>query len=360
MRNTRPLVFGFSLLLLGACGKKPAADAPAPQPGSAIGSTIGSPVARAAQDPCALLDPKDVEAALGQPLAVAPYRSEDGQAKAQGTPVQDGSACRYESADFHNIHVGVLWRNGPHALELLRKFSGIVRKGSDKVVTLSKGTTLDGSWDDAQLVGCCDFYALLGERAVDVDVGGSKATVQQAAALADAALRHLDHPLPVDGNAALAAAQAHAAQRPQLGPACGLLGRAAIEAIIGPLSAEPIQRNARNCEVHTATEAYSFGVADASNGYRGMRAITEQLAPQSQALTAAANGLNEPSQAILANVAAGVQQKLVVNPAWDTAVVSMQGLRAVKKDVQIQVAPTFNPAQVDKATRLAAAIMNGY
>lgn len=353
MRN--PLLLVIFPLLLAACGKQPA-QAPAPQAGSAI----GSPIARSPRDPCALLDPKEVEAALGQPLAVAPYRSDDGQAKAQGTPVQDGSACRYESADFHNIHVGVMWRNGPHTLELLRKLSGIVKQGSGKVVIIGKGTTLDGGWDDAQLIGCCDFFAVLGERAVDVDVGGSRATVGQAAALADAALKRLDQPLPLDGNAALAAAQAHAALRPQPGPACGLLSRAAIEAIVGPLSGEPIQRNARNCEVHTATEAYSFGVADASNGYRSMRAVTEQLAPQSQAVTAAAAGLNQPSSAILANLAAGVQQRLLVNQAWDTAVVSMQGLRAVKKDVQIQVTPTFNPAQVDKAARLAAAIMNGW
>src|SRR5690349_9838172 len=122
------------LLLLAACGKKPEAAAPPP-----AGAPIGSPIAQAPQDPCGLLDPKEVEAALGQPLAVPPYRSEDGQAKARGTPVQDGSACRYESADFHNIHVGVMWRNGPRTLEGLRKVAGFVKQNSGKEVVIGKG-----------------------------------------------------------------------------------------------------------------------------------------------------------------------------------------------------------------------------
>ena len=201
---------------------------------------IGTPIARF--DPCGLLEAKEVEAALGAPLAVPPYRTSDSQAGRAAAPDADGRSCYYVTADFHNVHVGTVEHGGAQALALIRKFSGVVKKASGKVVTISKGSTIDGAWDDVELIGCCDLYTVLGDHAVDVNVGGSKATLAEAAALAEAALKRFDKPLAIDGTSAIGPAQALLSKRPHPGTACALVSRAEAEAIVGPLGSRSDSR----------------------------------------------------------------------------------------------------------------------
>src|SRR5512135_3853953 len=89
--------------VLAGCGGKPSPSAghvPA-------GSSEQPPMAQSDtdefhhDDPCSLLDPKEVEAVLGGPLGTAPYRGSN------DNPVPDGSDCVYRSANFQGITLSV-------------------------------------------------------------------------------------------------------------------------------------------------------------------------------------------------------------------------------------------------------------
>ena len=344
-------------LALGACGK--------PEPAIAVAnagtgntnafSQLGTPVLQF--DPCSLLSAAEVEAALGTRLAVPPYRTSAGQADRGGAPMADGDTCYYATADFHNIHVTAAERGAPQVLATLRKINGLVKKQSGKEVVLSKGTNLDGDWDDAELIACCRLMAVKDERGVTVDIGGSKATLAQAATLADAALKRFDKPLAIDGTAAAAAARTLMARRPQLEAPCALLTRAAAEAIVGPLSAEPIARRDA-CELHGAKGVFAWQVADASGGYAAMRKMASSQGGDAGAVArrAGAGDLNDQSRGVLQNLAGGLELRPLDNPAWEQGVVSMRGLYVVRKDVRIGCSTTLNAAQVDICTQLAAAV----
>ena len=348
-----------AIALAGCDRSAPAASAVADAAPARSLDQIGTPIATF--DPCSLLEIKEVEAALGAPLAVLPYRTSGSQAGRAAAPDADGKSCYYVTADFHNIHVGTVESGGAKALTLLRRFNGLVRTASRKVVALSKGTNADGAWDDAEVIGCCDFLAVLGEHAVDVDVGGSKATLAQAASLTDAALRRFDKPLPISGTsvAATSAAQALIAKRPRIADACTLLSRAEAEAITGPLDADPIPRhNGSGCEVHAAKGAYIWKIEDASGGYAAMRSMTALVGKDAGQVTSVAEDehMNAQSAKIMANLADGLTLKPVDNPAWDQGVVSMRGLYVVRKDVRVACATTNSPEQIDICTKLAATV----
>lgn len=66
-----------------------------------------------------------------------------------------------------------------------------------------------------------------------VDVSGLNATLEQAAKMADAALKRIEKPLPVDAAEGIAAATARAAARPAERDPCGLVSRAEAEAALG-------------------------------------------------------------------------------------------------------------------------------
>ncbi len=348
-------------LALAACGKSdvPAAVAVADAGTTNAFSQLGTPVLQF--DPCSLLSVAEAEAALGTRLAVPPYRTSEGQAARGGAPAADGDTCYYATADFHNLHVTAAEHGAPQVLATLRKINGLVKKQSGKEVVLSKGTNLDGDWDDAELIACCRLMAVKGERGVTVDIGGSKATLAQAATLADAALKRFDKPLPIDGTAAAGAARTLMARRPQLDAPCAMLTRAAAEAIVGPLSAEPIARRDA-CELHGAKGAFAWQLADAAGGYAAMRKMSASQGGDAGAIArrAGRDDLNDQSRGVLQNLAGGLDLKPLDNPAWDQGVVSMRGLYVVKKDVRIGCSTTLNAAQVDICTQLAAAVTSRF
>ncbi|MCE9522983.1 MAG: hypothetical protein K8S25_11215 [Alphaproteobacteria bacterium] len=218
------------LIALSACGEKKPAEADK-------SSAPASPaVADAdAKNPCAYLTAAEVEAVLG-PLAGPPYRANHGVANPKG------EACRYETAALRAIEVSIDWKDGGQTFGVMNMVQGVVDKGGLKgVFKTQDGTTLTGEWDEARLNLCCEFAALRGEQLVTVNIGASRATVEQAAKLADAAVRRLDSPLATDTTDGDKAALAREALRPKARPACALLTRAEAEAIIGsPLSADPV------------------------------------------------------------------------------------------------------------------------
>ena len=220
-----------SLVTLSACGEqKPAETNKASETATASGS-IGAPT----KDPCAYLTSAEVEAAVG-PLSGPPFRARN------GVPDANGDVCRYETAALRAIEVNVDWKDGGQTFGVMNVVQGVVDKGGLKgVLKTQEGTTLTGAWDEARLNSCCEFKALRGEQLVTVDIGASRATVEQAAKLADAAVRRLDKPLANDTTAGNKAAQAREAVRPKPRSACELLTRAEAEAITGaPLSADPV------------------------------------------------------------------------------------------------------------------------
>lgn len=207
-----------------------------------IGGTAGAQAADP-QNPCGLLTAAEAETALGEPLAGPPFRASNGQ------PDEQGDTCRYEAASFRSMVLRVEWKNGGQSFALMNLVGSIVADGWLKgVVTLSDGTTLRGEWDEARLSQCCEFDALRGDQLVVIDFGGSRAGVEQAASLADQAVKRLDQPLDVDDAAGRASAEEGAKTRPAIVSACDLVPRAEAETILGgPLAADP-QGNEDSCD----------------------------------------------------------------------------------------------------------------
>lgn len=186
------------------------------------------------RDPCSLLEPKEVEAVLGAPLAVPPYR------ETNGTPRADGETCIYQDAHFHNIQVDIDWEGGAMVWKMLGTVAAMTNQHAKGMLHLADGSDIAGEWDEARIQNCCTFKALRGDQVVSVDFGGTlSVTVPQAATLADAALKRLDKPLPVQGSQAAAAIEYAKVHRYKQVDPCTLLTRAEAEAVVGPLAGDP-------------------------------------------------------------------------------------------------------------------------
>src|SRR5262249_55842682 len=114
---------------------------------------------------------------------------------------------------------------------------------------LDDGTELSGEWDEASLtpMNCCIFNALRGDQLLAIDFTGTRLSLRQVAPLLDAAFKRMDKPLHINGNAAVAAALALDKTRPKPVDVCTLLTRAEVEAIVGPLGADPAGKGHDSC-----------------------------------------------------------------------------------------------------------------
>lgn len=196
-------------------------------------------------DPCSLLEPKEVEAVLGAPLATPPFRSVNGPATAD----TGGDTCIYEAANFRYISLEVDFTDGARSYSTfnmsknLMKSTGTAQIANNvkKNFKLDDGTEISGEWDEASLMAmsCCIFAGLRGDQLITIDFTASRATLRQAASLVDAAYKRIDHPLRIDGGQGVDAAKAFENTRPKSIEACSLLSRAEVEAILGTLSADP-------------------------------------------------------------------------------------------------------------------------
>jgi hypothetical protein len=297
---------------------------------AAAASQIRSVVDEA--DPCSLLEPREVETVLGAALATPPFLSRDGR------PAHDGSACEYEDAKLHNIAIDVEWEHGAMMFGMLGALQGMVDQNAKGLVHLADGTNLAGEWDEAHVVGCCRFSALRGDQVVTVDFGGSNATIAGAARLADAALRRLDKPLPVNGlRNVKPAIEFETVHRPQRRDPCALATRAEAEALVGALSGDP-QSTEDRCVYERASAGTSGQVYVLKvrwiGGFGEFRQQNATFGSFSQGLSRNL-GLSGDAKEALESAGAGAD--LPPDPAWEVAHYSVAGLSAVKKDVLISI-----------------------
>lgn len=349
--STGHLLTAVAAILLIACGKKAAdnsgegtvaTDNPAGESNLASG---------AGRNPCSLLEPTEVEAILGVTLAGPPYRFNK---TGKEGPAPDGEACHYETASYHVVEVEVDWTGGAQMM----KMYGAVQKLGDQqmkgVLKLANGSQLTGGWDEAKVVTCCTFIALHGDQAVTVDVAGSNATLEQAAKMADAALKRIETPLPVDAAEGIAAATARAATRPAERNPCSLVSRAEAEAALGTtLATDPVVDGSK-CD-YTSSERFvgtiSLGVSW-RNGYAQFRQHAATAADASKVFALGADSSQRTDQSVAAD-------SLLVGP-WESAQVVQDQFYAVKKDVLITAGSVMSRKQQEHARNLVAAAMSKF
>jgi hypothetical protein len=195
-------------------------------------------------DPCSLIEPRELEAVFGGPLGTAPYRGSN------GNPQVDGSDCIYLSANFQQIVLSVAFEGGQRAYHVVDFVGNIVKsaapatQSAKKAMISEDGSEITGEWDEAKLTpfNCCIFNALRADQLITVDFTGSRATLKQVARLVDAAFRRIDKPLSLDGGANVTAAKTFLSTRPARKDPCSVLTRAEAEAILGARVAEPVAK----------------------------------------------------------------------------------------------------------------------
>jgi hypothetical protein len=355
LRNNRYFAVSLACAALGAlalaaCGRStPSGEQSSPT------SSLFEPAGP--KDDCSLLEPKEVEAALGAPLATPPFLSRD------GIPKRDGSACEYEDANLHNITIDVEWDGGAMAFKMYGALQGLVDQTAAKgLVRLADGADIAGEWDEARVVGCCSFIALRGDQMVTIDVGGSKAPMAVAAKLADSALKRLDHALPIRGLPNVKSAVAfEAAHRPKRTDPCALVSRAEAEALIGSLAGDLKSVDADDpvgkCAYEQTVEGKFAGTYLLKVRWTGgLRDFREHNAVFGDFSRSFARGALLSADGKEAIASAGAGTDLSANPAWDMAHWDISGLSAVKRDVLISIEPQGgNP---DIALKLMEKVMS--
>jgi hypothetical protein len=271
------------------------------------------------RDPCALLTVADVEAVLG-PLAGPPFQAVDGRPRASR------AECRYEAAGFHTISVKVEWEDGGQIIGMMGAVQGMVNKAGLADLKLFDGTTVSGAWDRATVSQCCEFNALRGDQLVTIGVGGSHATLQQAASLADAAVKRLNQPLAIAGEDGIKAAEERFRLRPQRRNVCDLVTQADAEAIAGVHLSKPPRGNQDSC-------SYSWPLAGFDEPYTIELLVTwlngfDELRQKQFVVgtTSAMIGFGKPS----------APPKPVAGP-WDDYAQTLLGVMATKADVLVSI-----------------------
>jgi hypothetical protein len=271
----------------------------------------------AARDPCKLLAADEVEAIIG-PLAGPPYR-------ASGTaPEANGADCRYETAAARSIRVSVMWEDGAQFVGMMGAMAGALKTAGLGKLKLSDGTIASGAWDRAHVNQCCEFNALRGDRLVTIDVAASRATIGQAAVLADAAVRRLDQPLTIDGGAGVGSAQQRAAQRPKARSVCDVVSRTDAEAIAGSTLLAPPKGDEDSC-------SYVWDLA--ANGSRYTLKLTMQWKDGFHEWRQTTSMIGQASSMLGMGSGGGQASSDGVDRRYDEFSRSIVGIMAVKSDV---------------------------
>jgi hypothetical protein len=333
------------LLLLAGCKDSQV------KPEVAAGTTsVATPAGKASadpEDPCRLLEPKEVEAALGAPLVVPPYRGGQAIGDRAAIPDATGSACWYFTAEGKNLTVKAEWKNAGAIMAGVGGYLAKAEKAAGGMLKLQDGTELTGDWDEVRVLGCCDFMALQGDSMVEIDFGGSlNTTAAQAGQLANKALARLTKPLAIDGSAELKPALKRILSRYVSTDPCSLWTDADITALIGAPKGAP-ERSDNTC-TRTYTNKQGRDImfmtmVTLSNGYRSFRRDNSSFA----AVTTSINAIGDASTRLK-------DAKSIEGP-WEAAVESPIMFNTVSKDAQIAVRQRgMSPEE------LAALIGHGY
>ena len=213
-----------------------AASAAACVSGKSGGTSTGQQTGDATStDPCSLLDTTEVIAAVG-PLSGPPY-----------IQPYENDVCEYDTKDYRRLLVTADWSGGKMSM----KMTNFGRQLTDKAleaktqtgIVLKPGDTLRGNWDEIAMapMSCCGLDALQGDRHVGLDWTGTRLTLAGAGALITSAIKRLDHPLGINGEAGKPAAQQRLAAMAQDSAldVCTLVSASDAAAILGPLSKPP-------------------------------------------------------------------------------------------------------------------------
>ena len=348
----------LSVMILPGChGKAPPSGAAALAPAATQADAEDG-----ATDPCSLLDPKEVEAVLGAPLAVPPFRSTGGP----DTAAEDSENCIYEAANFRYLQVDVDFSGGAQSYSMVNFAKRLLNSSPDPTMAksikrsfkLDDGTELSGEWDEATLtpMNCCIFNALRADQLISVDFTASQAPLAQAATLVDAAFKRIDKPLPIDGNAGVAAAREFAKRRIKPVDPCTLLTRAEVEAIIGPLLSNPVPAGTDSCTYVLSMQGYRSQYElkiSWRGGYYQYRSDSH-VAGAAAGVMAGMAGLARGQSDTKATQAAS-SVPAAPGDAWELAEDHGMAFAAVKKDVLVSV--DLRGVKEDDARKLVAAVM---
>lgn len=338
----RTTLLATLIATLCACGDRDAAGATAVDPASSSADGLADSADLAAadlaaaqapdpEDPCRLLEPGEVEAVLGAPLAGAPFRAGQPNGDSAGIPDETGNWCWYETATHRNLAVAATWENGGAILGGIAGHLDKAETAGGGLLKLQDGSELSGDWDEAKVTGCCDFIALQGDAYVEIDVGGSPATLAQAGELANLALPRLVAPLSIDGDAGNAAAQQRLDARYELGEdACALWTPADIERLLGPPQGEPERHSGNECTYSfrkkNGQNSLFVATTETRNGYRTYRSENATFAGMAASISA--EGASE---------GVGLRASRSVEGPWEAADDGPIQFNSVRNDASIAV-----------------------
>lgn len=384
------LLAALVMIALCDCGHRDAVSGGATSGanGEAAANVRSQPATRDVSDPCSLLEPGEVEAVMG-PLAGKPYRTKSGMEVIE--PVADGDTCVYETPDFRAILLTVEWQDGAmefNALNLPGRLSaGAMANAPEPTAKAAKsllpgGIQIDGEWDEATSRGCCEIFAMRGDQLISFDYRAWRADTTHAVVLLNKALLRLEHPLTIDGNAGNDAAKLRAQARPKPQPVCGLLSRAEVEAILGPLAADPhssdkdatqdctyrfTQAEAKGSPLSDAPEQFKSLISAVTGGKTGMVTGQVDTAIQIRWRTGfrALSDSELVGGAVMTNVSdyqGGIPKRTlgrVPGGPWEEAAQTGLSFTAVKKDVAVSIdtVPMLSSEQVELRRRLVAKVI---
>ena len=191
--KTNIFIISLLLMLAGCKDAQVKPEAAANTTSAAVAPSTKAPADP--EDPCRLLEPKEVEAVLGAPLIVPPYRGGQAIGDRAAIPDATGSACWYFTADGKNLTVKAEWKNAGAIMAGVGGYLAKADRAAGGMLKLQDGSELTGDWDEVKVLGCCDFMALQGDSMVEIDFGGGlNTTAAQAGQLANKALARLKKP----------------------------------------------------------------------------------------------------------------------------------------------------------------------
>ena len=225
--------------------------------------------------------------------------------------------------------MGVDWTHGGEIFGLMGVVSDAVdAAGLKGVLTLSDGTAVHGAWDQAREFMCCQLHALLGDQQVVIDIAATKATLAEAAGLADKAVQRLAQPLQVDTSVGISEAVARGKARAPISSACALVSRAEAETLVGAKLTSDPSGDESACTYAWAQEGsdYEQSISLAVTWRDGFGEFRR---------TQAAIGLGLDA---LADAGLELTQNMDTNgKPFDAYSVSIIGVMAVRKDVLLSI-----------------------